>query len=103
MAMDRAQMLSIINALADDKLMAALDAAGIQTGGEALELGAEEAPGLEPWSEKEVQVEPANKPTLFDKNKFIKQPPVVIRRPQYMPQEEPMSDIAAYVTPEGTI
>lgn len=110
MAMNRAQLLSIINSMADDKLLEALSAAGIDLGDQMqpdMDLGAETTDGLEPWSAKEVQVDPANKPSLFDKNKFVKQPPVVVRRPQYMPQT-PMDmggdeDAMAYVTPEGTI
>lgn len=105
MALSRSQMLSIINAAADDKLLAAINAIGVDLGEDqaALDLGQEVQPGLEPWSEKEVQVGPANKPGLLDKNKFIKQPPVVVRRP-YMPSEpEDMGDIAAYVTPMGTV
>lgn len=105
MAMNRAQMLSIINSMADDKLLAALEANGVDTGDAmgTVDPAFEENSQLEPWTEKEVQVGPANKPALFDKNKFIKQPPVVIRRPAYMPEEEPMSDIGAYMNPDGTL
>lgn len=106
MAMSRAQMLSIINAAADDKLAAALSAIGVEAGLEDLALDQEVQPGMEPWSEVEVKVGPANKPSLLDKNKFIKQPPVVVRRPAYMPpaaDEAADSDIAAYVTPDGMI
>jgi len=105
MAMNRAQMLSIINALADDKLTMALNAAGVDIGADAMDMGKEDEGALAPWSEQVVQVAPPNKPNLFDKNKFVKQPLEVVRRPAYMPRQadEGMDDLSAYVTPDGMI
>lgn len=103
MAMNRAQMLAILNSMNDESLLQAMAAVGIEAGVEGLELGEEVAEDMIPWSAKEIKVEPANKPQFIDKSKFIKQPPVVIRRPSYMPPEDIDPGIAEYITPEGTI
>lgn len=106
MAMTRAQMISIISNMNDDSLLKALSAVGVDAGEPEIEMEDEQLEGMEPWSAKQVQIDPANKPTLLDKNKFIKQPPVVIRRPAYMPApaaQEELGDVAPYITPDGMI
>lgn len=67
----RDQMVSILSAMADDKLLQAMSAVGIDTGGQpgmaGLDLGEEEASGIQSWNARDVSVPPANKPALFDK------------------------------------
>ena len=84
--LNRQQMISILSAMSDDKLIQAMSAAGIETGSpEGYELGDESADGIESWNARDVSVPPPNKPTFFDK--------AVIERPaQVMGQ-----DRAAYM------
>lgn len=105
MALGRAQLLSIINALSDDKLLQALSTVGVELGEEAsLDLGAEDAADLKPWSEMKVAMPPSNKPPLFNKGNIeVPAAPATPERPVYMPPQEPMADIAAYMNPDGTI
>lgn len=65
----REQMVSILSAMADDKLLQAMSAVGIDTGGQeaGYDLGQEEASGIQSWNARDVSVPPPNKPALFDK------------------------------------
>lgn len=84
--MNRQTMLSILNSMADDKLIQAMKATGIDCGGmeEGYDLGDESAEGIEPWNARDVSVAPANKPKFFDKQVIERQPQMMAQGREYM-------------------
>ncbi len=95
--MKREQMLSVLNAVDDQKLMQAMSAIGIDCGDGAggLDYGAEDgADGLVGWNSTEVKVPESERPRLFDKSKTVE------RKQQPMPVRG--MDSAAVLGPEQT-
>ncbi len=76
MAMNRSQMISILNSMSDDSLATAMGAVGIDSGHkeEGYDLGEESADGLESWNDREVKMEPSPRPPILDKSKFETKP-----------------------------
>lgn len=93
MAMDRQQMLSILNTMSEDNLAEALSAVGVECDYDGMDLGEESAEGLESWNARDVSLEPANKPEFLDKSKFVKKAEPMARDREYF--EEPRDDSAA--------
>jgi hypothetical protein len=85
--MNRGQMLSILNAMSDDKLVQAMSAAGIDCGDcGGMEMGDESAAGIESWNARDVSVPAVVKPPLVDKSVFTRPAtPVQAGREYYGP------------------
>lgn len=89
MKMSRSQMLSVLNSMSDDKLSAALNATGVETGVGDYDMGmGEEAEGLESWNARDVSVQATQRPPIVDKTKFEKPGQAVMQRPNYVGDEE---------------
>ncbi len=102
--MNRQQMMAIMATMGDDALIQALSAVGIEAADEGYDMGEASAEGLEPWNARDVSVEDANKPPLFDKSKIIKPPEMQMQRPQreYLADSEPLDDeMAEYALHTG--
>jgi len=105
--MNRQQMISILQTMSDDSLMQAMSAVGIDAScdDEGYEMGEPDGDeGLQPWNERDVSVEDANKPELFNKAQITKQPmqeQQMAPTREYLADGEPMDDYAEYMMHSG--
>lgn len=98
MKMSRSQMLSILNSMSDEKLSSALNATGVETGVEDYDMGmGEEAEGLESWNARDVSVEATARPPIVDKSKFEKPGQVVMKRPDYVGDQEELAGYSDFI------
>ncbi len=102
MGMSRSQMLSVLNTMSDDKLNQAMQATGVETGVDKMELGDESGEGLESWNNREVAIESSPRPPIIDKSKFEKQPEAQQGvRPKYADGAEEMEGLEQFMPQEG--
>lgn len=95
--MHRGQMISILNAMSDEKLVQALSAAGIDCGpDEGYELGQEEAQGIESWNARDVSVPAVEKPPLVDMSVFTRPATPKQMRREYLSDETDLGPLGAY-------
>lgn len=88
--MDRMKKLSILSTMSDEHLTQALNAVGIDCESEDYmqDLGPEESPGLESWSERSVNIPLTVRSPLVDSSKI------------FVPKQQPMQPQGMNFVPE---
>jgi len=101
MAMNRAQMISVLNSMSDESLTTAMSAVGVQTGNDEMNLGQEETQGLQSWNSRDVSIPASPRSPIIDKSKFEK-PIEPVQKPNYMlGTDDGLSDLTEYMPQEG--
>lgn len=95
--MNRGQMLSILQAMSDEKLVQAMSAAGVDCGDcGGMQMGDEIAEGIEPWNARDVSVPEVVKPPLVDKSVFTRPATPMQAKREYLSDETDFGPLGAY-------
>lgn len=103
--MNKAQMMSILGAVEDSKLIQAMKSIGIDTGEDEMDFGDEQAEGLEDWNKRDVYLIDTPREPFVDMAKFTKsaaeKPAKTQKKPYFNPDDSENSHMDLQMGDDG--